>query len=267
MSLAVSTQLYDAGRIGQIWALVEKLQDEKIGIEIFPEFNLPCFEDLLQEELPRLAGRAISFHGPYWGIEPCVLPTDPAFQIFMEQWGKTLAYARDLGAEYVVYHLYNAHFSACEREEKRRLAFGTLPYIREMAAEYGVKLALENTETSRSEGENLLTQQEFIDLARSLEDMAVLIDTGHVACAGWNMAELIGALSDKIVGYHLHSNDGKQDIHCRILGGTVDMEAFAAAAREHTPHAIFTLEYNPRLGITDEEVCADIAWLKARGLG
>ena len=265
MTIAVSTQLYDEVRLARLWPLLEK--DAALGVEIFPEWQLTRYEPLQQQALPWLEGRPATLHGPYWDIDPCFAPDEPEFALFVKYWHKTLDLARRMKARYVVYHLYNHHFAAWEREEKYTAAMRALTAVRQMAAEYGVLLAVENTETSRKAGENLLSQEEYIQLVHSLPDCAAMIDIGHAACAGWDIPELIRALAGRIEGYHLHNNDGCTDSHCRICEGVVDMEQFVRVARRCTPNAVFTLEYNPRLGITDEQVCADIAWLKERGLG
>ena len=259
MNVAVSTQLYDEARLDQVRPLLE--QDAALGVEIFPEWQLTRYEPLQRQALPWLEGRAITLHGPYWDIDPCFDPGEPEFALFLKYWHKTLDLARQLRARYVVYHLYNHHFAAWEREEKLAAARRSLDCVRELAAEYGVLLAIENTETSRDAGENLLTQEEYVQLVRSLPDCAAMIDVGHAHCAGWDIPQLIRELADRIEGYHLHNNDGT-DSHCRLREGTLDMEQVLALICRHTPRAALTLEYNPRLGIRREEVWEDILWLR-----
>lgn len=262
MTIAVSTQLYDEARLAQLRPLLD--ENAALGVEIFPEWQLTRYEPALQQALPWLEGRPITFHGPYWDIDPCFDHTEPEFALFVKYWRKTLAYARQLQARYVVYHLYNHHFAACERQDKRRAAMETLAYVRTLAAEYGVLLAIENTETSRDEGENLLTQHEYTALIRELPDCAAMIDVGHASCAGWDIEELLKELAGRVEGYHLHNNDGQSDSHCRLGCGRLDMEQIIRLAERLTPGAALTLEYNPRLGITAQEVREDIRWLSTR---
>lgn len=262
MTSAVSTQLYDEARLEQLRPLLE--QDAALGVEIFPEWQLTRYEPVLQSALPWLEERPVTLHGPYWDIDPCFAPDEPEFALFLKYWRKTLALAARLQARYVVYHLYNHHFAAWEREEKYAAAMRALTAVRSMAAEYGVLLAIENTETSREAGENLLTQEEYIELVRSLPDCAAMIDIGHAHCAGWDILALIAALAGRIEGYHLHNNNGGTDSHHRIREGALDMERILAVIGRLTPRAVLTLEYNPRLGITNEEVWEDIRWLRCR---
>lgn len=261
MTIAVSTQLYDEARLEQLRPLLE--QDATLGVEIFPEWQLTRYEPVQQRALPWLEGRAMTFHGPYWDIDPCFAPDEPEFALFLKYWRMTLELAAHLRARYVVYHLYNHHFAAWERNEKYAAAMRSLDVVRKMAAQYGVLLAIENTETSREVGENLLSQKDYVELVKSLPDCAAMIDIGHAACAGWDLTELIRELADHIEGYHLHNNDGRGDTHCRIREGALDIERLLHTIRTYTPNAALTLEYNPRLGITNEEVQEDVQWMRA----
>ncbi len=261
MTIAVSTQLYDEARLELLRPLLDG--DEALGVEIFPEWQLTRYEPLQQQALPWLEGRAITFHGPYWDIDPCFAPDEPEFALFVKYWRKTLALAARLKARYVVYHLYNHHFAAWEREEKYTAAMRALRAVQGLAQEYGVALAIENTETDPTGACNLLTQQEYVELVRG-SGCAAMIDVGHANCAGWEVPQLIAQLADCIEGYHLHNNDGRSDSHCRIREGVLDMEQVVDAICRHTPRAALTLEYNPRLGITQAEVWEDIQWLRCR---
>lgn len=267
MTIAVSTQLYGGAKLDQLWPLLEQAADPQLGVEIFPEPHLKRYAPLLQCAIPRLCGRSMTFHGPYWGIDPCFVPQSPEAAVYERYWRETLADAKALGAKYVVYHLYNHHFTAWEQLAKRAAAMQTLGLTCRWAAEYGVQLAIENTETSRHAGENLLTQQEYMDLVRARSDCGALIDIGHASCAGWDLHELMAELKDRILGCHLHNNDGVSDSHRTILDGVIDMERFAADVRRYTPDAILTLEYVPEFAADIDRICEDIRWLKSRGLG
>ena len=74
MTIAVSTQLYGGAKLDQLWPLLEQADDAQLGVEIFPEPQLTRYPPMLQRAIPRLRGRSITFHGPYWGIDPCFLP-------------------------------------------------------------------------------------------------------------------------------------------------------------------------------------------------
>lgn len=163
----------------------------------------------------------------------------------------------------MVVHPYNLHFAPCEREEKIARFKENLPALREMAARYGCKLALENVEILGSPDDYMFTQEQFIELADEL-DIPILIDIGHANCGGWDLSEIIRRLKDRIVGYHIHNNDGTVDSHERLLNGTIDIDRFIADAKQYTPNADLTVEYAPHLGGDISGICDDIAYMKAK---
>lgn len=260
MTVAVSTQLYDRGRLEQLRPLLA--QDAALAVEIFPEWQLTCYEPLLQQALPWLQGRVTALHGPYWDIDPCFAPHEPEYATFLKYWRKTLALAERLQVRYVVYHLYNHRFAPWERAAKYAAAMASLDTVRAMAAEHGVLLAVENTEITSATGAELLTQEEYIQLVRALPDCAAMIDIGHANCAGWDLTVLIAALADRIVGYHLHNNDGCTDSHRRIREGALDAARLLAQIARSTPQAVLTLEYSPQPGISGAAVWEDVQWLR-----
>lgn len=266
MSISVSTIMYKPYELDSVWPLLEAVDDEKVGIEVFPFHHLTYFEKVLERNMPRLKDRPITVHCPYFSTDTCFAEGTVEYALNMEYYEKVFEIAQKLNAEYVVHHFYNFHFAAEEREEKKKIAMENLPRIKELAKKYGVTLALENTETMQDPAENMFTQEEFISTVRAQEDCKVLIDIGHVSCAGWNLSEVIYELKDKIVGYHLHNNDGSRDSHKRIFDGVLDMEQFVRDVQEYTPNADFTIEYEMSFNAI-EGVCEDIAFLKKAGLG
>lgn len=266
MSISVSTIMYKPYQLDSVWPLLEAAGDEKIGIEVFPFYHLTHFEAVLEKNFEQLKKRPITVHCPYFSTDTCYPQGSLEYALNMEYYEKVFECAQKLNAEYVVHHFYNFHFAAEEREEKKKIAMDNLVRFKELAKKYGVTLALENTETMRDPAENMFTQEEFIRVVRAQEDCKVLIDIGHVSCAGWNLSEVIYELKDQIVGYHLHNNDGFRDSHKRIFDGVLDMEQFVRDVREYTPNADFTIEYEMSFNAT-EGVCEDIAFLKEAGLG
>ena len=61
------------------------------------------------------------------------------------------------------------------------------------------------------------------------------------------------ALGDRLKAYHLHDNDGLEDLHRRVGTGVIDWKRFSEGARLFTPNAQFIMEYNANavLGLSD----------------
>jgi len=267
MAISVSTIMYPPYQLESVWPLLGDAKDDKIGIEVFPFFHLTWFEQLLEKNVERLKKRPVTVHCPYFCTDSCCEKGTPEYDLYMYYFIKTLKYAKELNASYLVHHFYNFHFAPQEREEKRRIALKNLEEFKRVADEYGIMLALENTETTRNPEENMFTQQEFIQTVKKHPDSKVLIDIGHVCCAGWNLTEIIAELREQIIGYHVHNNDGFADSHKRIMDGILDMKEFVNAVQKYTPDAELTLEYEMNYGKNNADVCQDIEYFKNAGLG
>ncbi len=265
MSISVSTIMYGPYHLDAVWPLLETEGSGQIGIEVFPYYHLTYFEQVLEQNFQRLKGCPISVHCPYFSTDPCFSPGTMEYYLNMDYYKKAFACAQLLNAKYMVHHFYNFHFAVEEREKKRDTAMENLVRFKSLAKEYGVTLALENTEITRNPAENMFTQEEFIRLVLEQTDCKALIDIGHANCAGWDLPGLIRTLKDRIVGYHVHNNDGFHDSHRRILDGTLDIEQFMRSARQYTPNADYTIEYVADFNSV-ESVCKDIAFLKKGGL-
>ena len=72
-----------------------------------------------------------------------------------------------------------------------------------------------------------------------------LIDVGHAVLGDYDICCLQENLREKLVGYHIHDNDGQRDWHWRFdtEGGIVDWPKFCQGAARFTPNAVMVLEY------------------------
>jgi hypothetical protein len=82
MEILISTNLYNTKEFENIFELLEKAEDTEIGIEIFPSWNDKEFENKLRENISKLKGRSISFHGPYYNAEHSGKKVSFAFKMF-----------------------------------------------------------------------------------------------------------------------------------------------------------------------------------------
>ncbi|HOE57183.1 MAG TPA: sugar phosphate isomerase/epimerase [Bacillota bacterium] len=261
MNILISSILFPPDGIGNMHDLLKAADDPEIGVEVFPFWQLTRFENILKANLPLLQGRRIVFHSQYQCTDPCFPIGTPEYDVSMKYYNSTFTYAKMLGAAYIVFHYYNFHFDISEREEKLKVATKNLGILKSLARGFGLKLAIENTEITR-DGCYMFTEDSFIQMARSTPDCHILIDIGHANCAGWDLSRVIRELSDKIVGYHLHNNNGMEDSHCRILDGTLDMDRFMQDFCLYTPGADLTIEYSPDLTWDTKDICEDINFLK-----
>jgi len=134
--------------------------------------------------------------------------------------------AREIGAKYVVVHLYN--------EKVRREAGEMLFYAREAlkklipaAEETGVKIAVEN----------LYPDWTMAHINRLLDEfdhplLGICLDTGHAALYATAHDELLQC-GNRLLGFHIHDNWLAHDDHLIPFRGNIDWHAFCGALHQN----------------------------------
>lgn len=258
MALLISTNMYRAGDFKRVLPYLGRF-DDQIGVEIFPMFHDPAYENLLRESLPVLEKTDISFHGPYYGAEHSAPRGTLEYDRTKELVLKTLEYAKILDSRYVVYHHNNRPVLPENRREMIRISRENFREFERLFGEAGIPAVVENAGVL-DRGNMLFDQMEFINLCKK-ENYRVLIDIGHAYANGWNLREVMEALQGQIVAYHLHNNDGLHDSHRRIRDGSLDFEGFLSDMRELTPQADQVLEYSLKVADDVEGIVEDVDYL------
>lgn len=211
---------------------------EPVGIEIFPLWQFPQFEEQLYRHQKYLSSIPTSFHGPYYDCEPSATPNSPAYLKMMTDYDQTFKFAVLLGSKYIVHHHNNQN--VYNKAEMTALAQSNLSLLVKQSVSYRVPLLIENAGV----GSNcLFSQSEFIEMAKQTS-CSILIDVGHVHANGWDIEIVMSDLKQKIIAYHLHNNDGSHDSHQRILEGSFDIPRFFDLYQRYTPTADLVLEYS-----------------------
>ena len=211
------------------------------GLEFFVEFG----DDYLWESWGRrlLEDRAggFSVHGPYQNLDLA----DPALdEAAMEKsFRRAFSIGRRFGARYLVLHP-NAPFQREDpmRPKAKEASFRHVRMISRWAKEYAVPLCVENMGYGDPR-EQLLDMKEYLDLLDTARDAFSLIDVGKLHLAGWDLETLTKALGPRVLAYHLHDNNGREDQHRKIGDGSFDWELFRKVYRARTPDALGVLEY------------------------
>ena len=76
----------------------------------------------------------------------------------------------------------------------------------------------------------------------------VLIDTGHSHCSGTAAGDDVRAAGGKLIGLHVHDNDGTGDSHLAPGEGTIDWQGFVMAADGMDFGGPWTIEVAPGEG-------------------
>ena len=106
-----------------------------------------------------------------------------------------------------------------------------------------IKNAFKNLDEIKGWSKTPLVIEEFIKAIQNREENT-LIDIGHVKANGWDLENVIENLKDKIVSYHIHTNDGKHDQHLSVSEDYDELKSFVKLYKKYTPNADLVLEYN-----------------------
>jgi sugar phosphate isomerase/epimerase len=236
----INTCVYGVKKMPLIKDYVERYGDD-IGFEILSMFDLPDFEQALNDAIPFYETRQISFHGPVFFTEHSAPKGTKAYESSMWHVNKTFEYAKRLHSSHFTMHLNNCTVIPSRKEEMLYNALENYKELQEMFGAIDCPIYVENTGTIL-EKNMLLDQEEFIDLCRD-KKFEVVLDVGHANCNGWDLKHVIRRLSDQIKTYHLHNNDGLHDLHARIHDGTIDFDELMKTILELTPDAELVVEY------------------------
>ena len=234
----------------------------RIGFELLMMFDLPGFEQNLEENLDLFREGPLMFHESVWGVEHTAPRGSKAWEEGMYHLRMTRKFAEILHPASMVYHLNNCAVPAEGRDLALRTALENLAEMRDMFP--GVELLVENTGT-KADGTMLLDQGEFTDLCRG-EKFPVLIDLGHAGANGWDIQRLIRDLRDQIRGFHLHNNDGMHDLHNRLTDGILDYRELIPCMDLLVPDAPRVIEYS-RPAYHGEPLLQDIETLQKLSAG
>jgi sugar phosphate isomerase/epimerase len=245
-----------ANEFENVFTILDRLGDERVGIEIFPLWHKPEFEEALWKNRARLKQVPVSFHGPYDFTEHSEPRGTLIYERAREYWQKTLEYAKELNSKYIVFHHNNWQVLSEKKAEMAANAAANLRELNDLALQYNTVIVVENVGII-SQKNMLFDEGEFISIFEAIDNKC-LIDIGHAHCNGWDLENVLEKLTDKIISYHLHNNYGTLDEHNRICDGTLDIDAFFKAYRQFTPNADLVVEYSEKFSRDNEGIYADV---------
>ncbi len=250
MKFSISTCSFYKYRIRRLLEI-----KEPFGVEIFYEFGSSEMWNEFLSQSPNI--NSFSIHAPFVFI-------DIASPINEEKIFNVLRRPFDLyhrfNGEFYVLHTYGDEANLEDEDSCRRtrdLVTERLFKFNEICKREDVILCAENLCTGKTP---LFDQKQYLELFSNIKDLHAVIDVGHAIVAGMNIYELQRMLGGRICAYHLHNNNGKKDLHDRILNGIYDWEEFAAGYRKYTPEAVGVFEYMNEIEI--EAYYNDFLFLK-----
>ncbi|MDQ0203352.1 sugar phosphate isomerase/epimerase family protein [Pectinatus haikarae] len=259
MAIYISTNLYEPQQLQNIFALLKKMS-LPIGIELFPEWQSEIFCKMLNMYYDEFKKHPITLHGPYYGTEHSRAEGTEEYARAMVYFKKTFELSRELKARHIVYHHNNCRIDIGQKQELITVSEKNLAKLRREAVKFKAKIVVENAGVLAHKN-MLFDQDEFIEMAERVPEK-ILLDIGHAHANGWNIKYIIERLSDKIIAYHVHNNDGYEDKHDRIFHGTLDFADFINCYKKYTPNADIVVEYGKQCAVDSEGIAEDIDYIK-----
>ena len=212
---------------------------DRVCFELLPMFDLSAFEANLEANIDFFREGTVCFHEPVFCVEHSAPKGSPAYEESMHHIMLTKKYADILHPVHMVYHLNNCDVTP---ETKDSILATSLENLEEIRGIFeGVQIVVENVGTD-VKGDKLLDQEEFTGLCRE-KGFDVLIDIGHANANSWDIRRLIHDLKSQIRAFHLHNNDGVNDLHNRLGNGTIDFAELMPYIRSEVPEADLIIEY------------------------
>ncbi len=192
----------------------------------------------LEKLLKNMKVKSLSFHGPYRYF---------ALTVSAEKWEKIRAdfysaieMTQKYNGEFLVLHTNEGLEKDADRKKLKETIEERIRELIKYADEKGVKIAVENVGVKTN---MLYSEEEYINLIRE-NNYYSLIDIGHAVINGWDITKVIKELKDRIIGYHLHNNDGEKDLHMPVFNGKYDYKNFFETVTEEKLQGNLVLEYS-----------------------
>ncbi|WP_249869111.1 sugar phosphate isomerase/epimerase family protein [Oceanobacillus saliphilus] len=185
---------------------------------------------------------AFSIHPPAWDIN--ITSENKAIrEASFREYKKAIEFAGMIGASHVVIHPGFCFSPVFDKKLAQQRAKAYINELCEIAKPLHVKLAIENV---GYQGSAILTEEEFIDFLRGMDDTAgYLIDVGHAQLDGWNVPDVIKSIKDRLIALHLHDNMGTSDDHMPVGKGKMDWQAIIDVVNQEKIDCELILEYAP----------------------
>lgn len=191
-----------------------------------------------------LAKRPVKFsiHPPAWDTN-LVSQIEELREATLQLHKRALQFAHKIGATQMVLHPGFSGSSAFDKAEARARAREITKELAVIAKPLGIRIAFENV---GYQGQSIYTFDEYIHALDGIDDIVgYLIDTGHANINGWDVVELIKAVTPRLCGLHIHDNTGKNDAHLPIYKGTLPWDELFNAMKLAPENCEFVLEYTP----------------------
>ncbi len=229
--------------------------------------NGPLYREFAREILKITDSYGISFvqsHAPF----PTQREKDKPFnEKMLDIIKRSIEFAGLINAGIIVIH--PSYFKHNRFQRNMEFFFKLEPYARD----YGVRIAVENTWVCDKKGRIVpdilcARSEEFKNVTDILGDkyFTACIDVGHSGLVGESADRLIRVMGRRIGCFHIHDNDGREDLHTLPFTSKLEWDLILRAIADTGYEGAFTLEADSFfLGLPDESIPAALKLMEITG--
>lgn len=213
-----------------------ELNDLCISENLDPEKVRSTMAEMEREITESEAEKAI-IHGPFTEIIPASID-HRAVELGLNRLNEAHAVAEKLGIRRMVVHSGHMPLLYFKEWHKEKSLYFWKEFMKDKPEDFIIYI--ENV----FEDEPLMMKE----LVEELDDprIQICLDVGHanaVTCEDYDIHDWVRILGPLIGHFHLHNNDGKDDLHGPLESGTMDMAKILTSIRNHCrPDVTMTIE-------------------------
>ena len=134
------------------------------------------------------------------------------------------------------------------------------------AKKYGVTICLENISSCNGKimaacCSDITTACRYVDTLNEIagqECFGFCLDTGHLLLLGLNVKNAMVQLGDRIKAFHVHDNNGMNDLHVAPYMGIQDWDIFVEGLKAIKYDKTMSFETFNAMNKVDKELCPDM---------
>lgn len=211
-------------------------------------FNQSDYKEYAQKLKNQAQGRGLFFnqaHAPF----PCSKLDDAYNAMIFDRIVRSIEIAGIVGVGCIVVHPMH-HLPYIENADLlKQMNMEFYRSLAPYAKNAGIKIALENMWQRNRETKEIVVSacsrtKEFVDWLDALSDdcFTACLDLGHCGLYGFDAAEMIKGLGDRLGALHVHDNDYQSDAHTAPYLGKMHWDTICEVLAKINYKGDFTLE-------------------------
>ena len=195
-------------------------------------------------------------------------------EYLMQVMEKTLAGCAYIGCSRLVIHpFFGVYEKALTPEEEWTLNMDRYARLIPAAQKYGVRILLENMFTRRRSKVYAACCSDFETACRYVDELNKLagedlfgfcLDTGHALLVSKDIRDVMALLGDRIRAFHIHDNNGSDDLHTAPYMGILDWDRFVEGLRITGYRGALCFETHGAISVFHPELAPDVLRLIAQ---